>query len=68
MNLLTVGEISRRCGVCEWAARRVIDNHFSNAVARIGRYRTVPAELLPAIEQKLREGGHGNTAAARVSA
>jgi hypothetical protein len=51
---VTVGEIARQCGAPEWAARRILDSHFSQSIVRVGRYRTVPASLLPAIRQRLK--------------
>ena len=62
-QFLTIGELAKRFRRPEWKIRRVVDS-LNCDVPRIGLYRVIPVDLLPAIIERLRE----RTAAAKEAA
>jgi hypothetical protein len=60
MSLLSLTEVSDRlrargCDVPIWHLRRVVDTHFADRIRRFGLLRTIPENLLPAVEALCRQ-------------
>jgi hypothetical protein len=58
-NVMTVGDVARRYpGVRPWQIRRLFERGLLPPAARVGPYRVVMADDLPAVEQALRVAGY----------
>jgi hypothetical protein len=55
---LTIGQVARRFGVAAWKVRRLYESGRLQEPSRVGAYRVVGADELPAIEAALREAGY----------
>jgi transposase-like protein len=55
---ITLGAVARKYGVQVWQVRRLFERRILPEPARIGHYRVVRADELPAIEMALREAGY----------
>jgi excisionase family DNA binding protein len=62
--LLTLGQAAERLGVPIWQVQRLYERKRLPAPRRLGRFRAVTEEDLPAIGQALRAAGYLRPAAA----
>jgi DNA-binding transcriptional MerR regulator len=58
MSILTMGDVATRFGVQVWQVRRLFERGLLPPAARVGAYRVVAADDLPAVEQALRTAGY----------
>jgi hypothetical protein len=54
----TVGEVAQQFGCREWQVRRIFERRLVPPARRIGQYRIITAEEMPAIEAALRSAGY----------
>ncbi len=57
-KVFTVGTLGRRFGVPAWQVRRLFERQLLPEPARVGAYRVVAEEDLPAVEAALRAAGY----------
>jgi hypothetical protein len=55
---LTLGDIARRYGIRPWMVRRVYERGLLPEPARLGPWRVVYLDQLPALEAALRAAGY----------
>jgi hypothetical protein len=55
VNLLLVSEVAVRLRAREATTRRILDRYFADRIHKVGAYRAIPSDLLPAIAAKLRD-------------
>jgi hypothetical protein len=54
----TLGDIARRLGIPAWQVRRVFERGLLPEPARLGRWRVVYPDQIPALEAALTEAGY----------
>jgi hypothetical protein len=54
---LTTGRLTERYGAPAWLIRRIVDA-LKPPVPRVGLYRLIPPDVLPAVEAELRRRGY----------
>jgi len=54
-TVFSTSDIAALLGCKPWQVRRVFENGAIDSVPRIGRHRAIPASLLPAIIDALRD-------------
>jgi hypothetical protein len=57
-QFLTMGVIAGRYGVKQWQVRRLFERNLLPEPMRVGAYRVIRIEDLPAVEQALRAAGY----------
>jgi hypothetical protein len=57
-DYLTLGAVARRFGCQPWQVRRLFERGVLPEPRRVGAYRVVAEEDLPAVEQALRQAGY----------
>ncbi len=57
-ELLTLGQIAQIFGVADWKIRRLFERGFLPAPQRVGCYRVIRRQQLPAVERALRSAGY----------
>jgi hypothetical protein len=57
-TIFTIGQVARRFGVKPWQVRRVFERGLLPAAARVGPYRVMTPEELPAVEAALIAAGY----------
>lgn len=57
-SYLTLGAAARRLGCRVWQIRRLFERGLLPEPPRIGAFRVLPADRLPAVEQALRAAGY----------
>lgn len=55
---VTLGDVARRCGCDVWQVRRLYERGLLPPARRIGLYRVVSVDDIPAIEAALRTAGY----------
>jgi hypothetical protein len=57
-SFLTIGAIARHFGCATWQVRRLFERGLLPLAARVGQYRVVSTENLPAVQQALERAGY----------
>ncbi len=58
---LTIGAVAQRLGVQPWQVRRLFVRGLLPAAARVGAYRVLFEDDLPAVKAALRQAGYLST-------